>query len=101
MRALSCELPGATHAKRSDLDVFKHTQTSKQANALKRSYDAEAGEVVRSHARNSAAIEVHVATCQSLEARDRIHDRGLAGSVRPNESKNLSGCKSQVDAVRS
>jgi hypothetical protein len=69
--------------------VFFHTERWKHAAALRHEAHAAAHGLERGFLGDVGALEHDSAAARRIEADDRIHQRGLADPVAPEQSQNL------------
>src|SRR5579883_215693 len=79
--------------------VVAHRELREHLQHLEGSTDAEAIEDAGPHARGAPAVDAHVAGGRPQLAEDAIEERGLAGSVRPDDAEDLARADLEGDAV--
>ena len=67
------------------LDVLTHGEVSEGVAVLERARETRAPAAVRPPARDVAILELDGARARKVEARHDVHERRLAGAVRPDE----------------
>ena len=96
-RALAGVARRRADAERSDLDVLAHGQALEGVPVLERAREARTPEPLRRPPGHVAFLELDAAGRREVEARDHVHERRLAGTVRPDEADHLAARKLEVD----
>src|SRR5690606_20659135 len=78
-------------ADESDLDVFGNGQATEETYGLEAAHDARPRESAGLAARHVAACKPDDAGMRSLEARQYVDQRRLAGAVRADQAEHLGG----------
>ena len=81
------------------LDVLTHGEVSEGVAVLERARETGAPPAVRPPARDVAILELDGARARKVEARHDVHERRLAGAVRPDEPDHLTAAKLERDAL--
>jgi hypothetical protein len=90
--------PGAGPERR-DLDVLAHGQAAERTAVLERPADPGARTSVRAPAGDVAAAELDRARRRGVEPGEQVHERRLAGAVRPDQPDDLVPVQLERDAV--
>src|ERR1019366_1830333 len=77
-----------------------HAERAKNAAFLGTESDAGAGDQIRHQIDRFAALELHTALAASHEAHDRLHRRGLAGTVTAEQGHHLALLNVEVHAMQ-
>ena len=80
--------PGA-RTQRRDLDVLAHAQPGERPAVLERARETGPAAAVRRPRGDVLAGELHRAGVREVEAGQHVHERRLAGSVRPDQADHL------------
>src|SRR6185437_877457 len=73
----------------ADQHVVAHAQGAEQGEVLKGATDPEVDELVARGAGQLAALEQDLAFAVAIDAADAVEQRGLAGTVRPDQAADL------------
>ena len=76
---------------RSDLDVLPNGQRSKRAAVLEGAYHAGPRPSMSAPTGDVSVAELDGAGSRQIEAGEHVHERRLAGAVRPDEADDLMG----------
>src|ERR1043165_753704 len=82
-----------------DMQVLRDRHAVEGARKLERAREAEHSALMRRHAVELAAVEVHTAGFVTQRAADAVDQRGLARAVRTDQTKPLAGRDRQIDRV--
>ncbi len=80
-------------------DVVKDRQVREEANVLERATDPEGGPLTRGPAEQVLTAVVDRSLRDPLEARDALHQGGLAGPVRTDQPDDLTFVHHEIDAT--
>ena len=75
---------------RADQDVVAHAHAAEQRDVLEGAAEAEAGHAMAAKVLERATLEQDVAVGEAVEAADAVEQRGLAGTVRPDQAADLA-----------
>src|SRR5262249_14303364 len=78
---------------------FAHGQHRKNIHELERARHAEPRQSQRTHPADIVALERHRACARGKKARQHVHQRGLAGTVRPDDRDVLALADRKADAI--
>ena len=81
--------PRATEGNRRDLNVFVNRQILEQTARLKRSGDSFSSEAIGRPGVRFFSVQQDATFCRLLEPAETIDQRGLPGSVRPDEADDF------------
>ena len=79
-----------------ELDVVEHRHAAKQRDILKAAPQSHLGALRCRHARDVLALEAHVAGAGSVETRNGIEERSLAGTVGPDDGRDGTRCHAEA-----
>src|SRR5262249_60014210 len=82
---------------RADGDIVAHRQLLERLDDLERPRDAHAADLVAGRARDVAPLEEDPARRRLVEPGDAVHERRLAGAVRPDDADDLATLHGEVD----
>jgi hypothetical protein len=99
-----CPLRGGARrradAQRGDLDVLAHRQVAERVRVLEGAREPRAAATVRRPARDVAAVQLDGSARRPVEARQHVHERRLAGAVRPDQPDDLAAPQLEADPAQ-
>src|ERR1700737_636220 len=84
---------------RADRDILSYAHVIERLHDLKRARDAETRQAMRCHICHVTTVESHVAGVKLVDRRNRIQQRGLSGTVRPDNTQNLARLDVEADCI--
>src|SRR5438132_5162899 len=97
--ALPGRPPGKPGAEGAELDVLEHRQRREGRNVLKGTDEAVLRKPLRRPVRDIQIAEHYTASREWHEARDRVHEGGLAGPVGTDQTHDLTLFERQIYAI--
>src|SRR5207248_6649523 len=88
---------GCSDPERGDFDVLAHREPLERVPMLERACEPGAPAPLRRPPGDVALLELDPAGRREVEARDHVHERRLAGSVRADEADHLAACELEID----